>query len=281
MKIDLHCHTKISDGSLGIAEVVMVASRLKMKYLAITDHDTMSAVSRAAVIGKRLGVEVIPGAELSAYDYKNHKKVHLLCYLPDYPDRMEGYFKRIGDQRRDIANRQLRIICEKFPITPQMVAVHTTGCSSIFKCHILHTLMDCGYTDRIYGDLYQTLFAKGRPCGGMDPEYESWENTLDLIKSTGGVAVLAHPGEFENFDILPELIERGLDGVEVYSHKNTPEQREQLLTLCRENRLLVTGGTDFHGMYDYPIRPFGSEGVGEEEVQALLAYKQDARLTVG
>jgi len=279
MKIDLHCHTKISDGSLGIAEVVMVASRLKMKYLSITDHDTMSAVSRAVVIGKRLNVEVIPGVELSAYDYERNKKVHILCYLPEYPDRMEGYFKRIGDQRRDIANKQLRMICEKFPITPQMVAVHTTGCSSIFKCHILHSLLDCGYTDRIYGDLYKALFGPGKMCD-LSPEYDGYQNVISLIKSAGGVAVLAHPGEYDNFDAIGDLIECGIDGIEVHTPKNTPEQREKLLQVCMENKLIVTGGTDFHGMYATPIRPFGSEGVTEAEVKALFERKSTIKAKI-
>lgn len=279
MKIDLHCHTKISDGSLGIAEVLMVASRLKMKYLAITDHDTMSAVSRAVVVGKRLGVDVIPGVELSAFDFKRNKKMHILCYLPEYPDRMEGYFKKMCDQRRDIANKQTRIVCEKFPITPQMVAAHTTGCAAVFKCHIMHSLLDCGYTDRIYGDLHKALFGPGKPCD-IHPEYDSYEDVISLIKSAGGVSVLAHPGDFDNFDAIPDLINCGLNGIEVYSHKNTPEQRERLLKICAENKLIVTGGTDFHGMYDYPIRSFGSEGVSEAEVKALYECKQGIKAQI-
>lgn len=279
MKADLHCHTKISDGSMGITEILMMAARLKIRYLAVTDHDTMGAVSRAAVVGKRLDIDVIPGAELSAFDYKGGKRVHLLCYLPDSPDRMEGFFKRMSDRRNDNFNKQIKIICEKLPITPQMVTTHTNGCTTVYKAHIMHTLMDAGYTNEIYGDLYKAFFAPGKP-GDIKLEYDAYADVISLIKSAGGLAVLAHPGMYGNIDILDELVGLGLDGVEVEHHSNSPEQRDILRKYCVENKLLITGGSDFHGMYETPVRPLGSECVSELEVKALYERKNKKKVTV-
>ncbi|MFT3952581.1 MAG: PHP domain-containing protein [Oscillospiraceae bacterium] len=90
MKGDLHCHTTLSDGSMGIEEVIVQAKRTGIDVLALTDHDTISSSSRAQILGERYGVQVIPAAELSAWDKKRNAKVHILCYAPHKPDRLEG-----------------------------------------------------------------------------------------------------------------------------------------------------------------------------------------------
>ena len=87
---DLHCHTTLSDGSLGIEEVIVQAKRMGLDYLAITDHDTLSSSSRAQVLGQRYEVNIIPAVELSAWDKKKNTRVHILCYAPHKPERLEG-----------------------------------------------------------------------------------------------------------------------------------------------------------------------------------------------
>ena len=96
---DLHCHTRVSDGSTGIDDVVLYAKRGGLDFVAITDHDTMAGVSRAEQLGRRCGIGVIAGAELSAWDFVRKRKVHLLCYLPKNPDRLEGLMKHTRENR--------------------------------------------------------------------------------------------------------------------------------------------------------------------------------------
>ncbi|HOP12202.1 MAG TPA: PHP domain-containing protein [Oscillospiraceae bacterium] len=273
MRADLHCHTKISDGSLGIAELLMVAARLKMKFLSITDCDTMGGVSRAVVVGKRLGIEVIPGVELTALDPETGKDVHLLCYLPDYPDRLEGYFKRMSDTRKQIFEKRIKLICEKLPINPQMVMLHTQGCTTVYEAHIMHTLMDCGYTDKIYGDLYNAFFGKGKSCD-IPLDCGDYTEVMQLIKSAGGLAVLAHPGKSDNLDLVDKLADLGLDGIEWEHFRNNAACKENIKQLCEQYDLVMTGGSDFHGMYETPIRPIGNNTVTEIEVKALYNRKQ-------
>ena len=273
MHADLHCHMKISDGSLGIAELLTVAARLKIKYLSVTDCDTMGGVSRAVVVGKRLGIDVITGVELTARDGDTGKSVHLLCYLPDYPDRLEGYFKRMSDVRNQLFEKRIKLICEKLPINPQMVMMHTQGCTTVFDAHIMHTLMDCGYTDKIFGDLYNAFFANGKSCD-IPLDCGDYTEVMQLIKSAGGLAVLAHPGKSDNLYMVEKLVELGLDGIEYEHFRNSPECREQVKALCSQYDLLLTGGTDFHGMYETPIRPVGSNMVTEVEVKAIYDRKQ-------
>ena len=90
MKADLHCHTTMSDGSLGLEETIAQAKRYGIDYFAITDHDTLSSSSRAVVLGERYGVNVIPAVEFSTYDSKHGTKAHIICYNPEKPNRLEG-----------------------------------------------------------------------------------------------------------------------------------------------------------------------------------------------
>ena len=97
MKGDLHVHTTLSDGSLGMEEVIAQAKRIGLDFISITDHDTMSSVSRAKVLGERYGVQTIPGVELTAWDKTRNRKVHILCYAPQKPDRLEGICRRCSE----------------------------------------------------------------------------------------------------------------------------------------------------------------------------------------
>ena len=93
---DLHCHTKLSDGSLGIEDLITLAKKRGIETIAITDHDCLAGTVRGKIIGYRFGVQVIPGVELSATDTETEKQVHILCYLPEFPDRLEGLCPRIS-----------------------------------------------------------------------------------------------------------------------------------------------------------------------------------------
>ena len=87
---DLHCHTRLSDGSVGIEDIIALARNCKLDTIAITDHDCLAGTVRAKIIGERNGVRVIPGVEISAVDPVTGRYAHILCYLPDHPDRLEG-----------------------------------------------------------------------------------------------------------------------------------------------------------------------------------------------
>ena len=85
MICDLHCHTKLSDGSMGIEDIIEQAKRTNIEWLSITDHDTMASFSRAGILGERFDVNILKGVELSAWDKKRSRKVHILCYAPRSP----------------------------------------------------------------------------------------------------------------------------------------------------------------------------------------------------
>ena len=272
MASDLHCHTKISDGSMGIDDLITMAKRRGITTLAVTDHDTTAGAARAVIIGKRQGLNIIHGVEFSTCDPQRGTSAHLLCYMCERPDRLEETCKEISERRKKAANDMVRRVMRYYPITPEMVVRCATGSTNFYKQHIMHALMDAGYADSIFGDVYKKLFGK-EGTARIPIEYPDVRDVLELIHSAGGVAVLAHPFLYENEALLEELTTLGLDGVEVWHPSHTEEQRDQLMDFAQKNNLLMTGGSDFHGMYSRTTRALGSTQCPEEHVAALLAYK--------
>ncbi len=278
MKADLHCHTKLSDGTMGIDDLIILAKNSGVTTLAITDHDCLAGTVRAELIGKRHGINVIPAVEFSATDSKRNSKAHILCYLPDRPERLEGLCKSNSLKRKRAAQIMVLKVANKFPVTPDFIAKCCQGSTNIYKQHIMQALMEAGYTTTIFGDLYKMLFTKESKMNVlMDAKYPEPTEIIDAIHEAGGIAVLAHPGFYDNFELLEELIPYGLDGVEVWHPENTPEQQELLKETAAKHSLVMTGGSDFHGAFNaYPLR-IGEYGPDEDALSYLLSYKAKKR----
>lgn len=268
---DLHCHTTLSDGSLGIEDVIVQAKRLGISFLSITDHDTLSSFSRANILGERHGVRIIPGVEMSAWDKERGQKVHILCYAPQKPDRLEGLCLKSCEIRKACAKEMVEKVMKIFPITPDSVLKYATGSKSIFKQHIMHALIDYGYSTEFYGDLNHELFNLKNGTCLVEREYPDVKFVLDLIHSARGIAVMAHPMQYNNIDLLKELAEQGrLDGVEVHHYTADSEQEKLLLEIAEQYNLIVTGGSDFHGLYNAQASPLGSRTTSKQNIDRIL-----------
>lgn len=276
MICDLHCHTKFSDGSLGIEDIISQAKRTGIQLLSITDHDTMSSFSRADVLGKREGVEILHGVELSAWDKQRNSKVHILCYAPQKPERLEGLCQKSCEIRKTCSKEMIAKVMERFPITIESILKHTTSSKSIFKQHIMRALIDYGYALEFYGDLDHELFNPKTGCCYVEREYPEVNFVVDLIHTAGGAAVLAHPAQYDSMALLEELAVKGkIDGVEVDHYSADEDYRGELNSLAEKYGLIKTGGSDFHGLYNSVPTHLGSETTSEEEVQRII------RLTSG
>ncbi|MDR0947357.1 MAG: PHP domain-containing protein [Ruminococcus sp.] len=268
---DLHCHTKLSDGSLGLEDIISQAKRTSIDFISVTDHDTMSSMSRVKILGDRYGVQTIPGVELSSWDKKRGRKVHILCYAPKKPDRLEGLCLKSCEIRRINAKEMVENVMKYFPITPDSVLKHATGSKSIFKQHIMHALIDYGYTTEFYGELNDELFnLKSGKCI-VEREYPDVNFVTDLIHSAGGTAVLAHPVYYDSIDLLCELAEEGkIDGVEAYHYTATASQQAEINSIAERYNLIVTGGSDFHGLYNAKPTHLGSNLTDNENIERIL-----------
>lgn len=250
MNIDLHCHTKMSDGSTGINELIELAKLRKVEVLSVTDRDTFAGSNRAVVIGKRSGIEVLPGVEISAYDNVRNRKVHVLCYNPKNQDRLEGLLKRISDSRKQAMSISLQKVARLYNLPVDMVITRANSSTNIFKQHIMHALIDAGYTNEIYGAVYNKLFHARFGFALSKIDYPDVFDVIEDIHSAGGVAVMAHPKIHNSMELVEELCEKKLiEGVEAYHPVSTEEDTAAVLAICEKYKIVATGGTDFRGGY--------------------------------
>lgn len=277
---DLHCHSKLSDGSTSLEDIVFYAKRSGLDFISITDHDTMSGTSRAEILGKRYGIGVIPGMEISCTDSQTGRRAHILCYLPHKPDRIAGLLTRILDDRRRAGREMLRRVMKSYPITEEHVNRYVSASKSIYKVHIMQALLDLGYDTQIYGELYHRLFDPQSPNTCYEPvHYPTVEEALGYVKIARGIAVLAHPSVYRSMELAERLAREGLiQGVEVHHPKNRPEDQARLLELAQTYGLLVTGGTDFHGYYaSGSANPLGSCLTDEQNLKKLFELAEDLK----
>ena len=242
-----------------------------LDFLAITDHDTLSSSSRAKILGDRYGVQVIPAVELSAWDKKRNSKVHILCYAPQKPDRLEGLCMKSCQIRTECAKDMIKKVLDRYPIPSDAVQKYTKGSKSIYKSHIMRALVNYGYATELYGSVNDKLFAAPHGECLVTREYPDVNFVLDLIHSSKGIAVMAHPVMFNNVELLKELIEAGkIDGIEAYHFSATPQRQKELEELARKHDLIVTGGSDFHGLYNSTMTHIGKYVTDQENLDKIF-----------
>jgi len=273
MYADLHLHSTASDGVLKPAELVGKAKKLGFSAIALTDHDTVSGIAEAEAAGEALGIEVIAGIELSAIDNRvqGEVEVHILGYFID-PEhkKLLKVLKLINKSRTDRAVIMVKKLNEiGISIALDRVLTLAEG-ESLGRPHIARTMVEAGYISDV-----KEAFSKdyiGRGGRAYVERYKiSPHDAIKLISETNGVAVLAHPGYLSDGTALGEEIIReykqfGLVGLEVYYSKHSNEQHKFYKAIAEKNGLLITGGSDSHGVSDALI---GSVKLPYEYVEAL------------
>ncbi len=249
-KADLHIHTDISDGSFTTEEVIKTAKENGLTHIAITNHDTVKGLKDAIELGKKYRITVIPGIEISAYDYKRNRKVHLLGYGINLDGKyVTKLCERLLKDRNDMTLKQVEIIKSLgYNISKQEVKAYGKNSDISYKQHIMQVMIDKGYIDEIYAPLYKELFKNNGPCE-MEVEYIDVLDAIDAIKKDNGIPVLAHPGQLKSYELLEELVEKGLVGVEKYHISHNEGDYKRIDELAKKHNLIITGGSDFHGKY--------------------------------
>lgn len=271
MKGDLHIHSSISDCDYSIEEIVKKAKEKGLTHISITDHDTILGLEEALKIGEKYHIKVIPGIEISAYDNKRKRKVHILGY-GNLGENVQVLCKNMPEKREALSKRYFNEIQNKgYDISWEDIK-SCSGKTGVFKQHIMLNLIKKGYTRNIYGDLYNTLFKKETQIKEM--EYIDVFEAVQAIKKDGGVAVIAHPALYKNEELISELVSFGLDGIEVYHPKHTYKDIEKLSAIAKEKNLIITGGTDFHGNMGEEYVEMGSYFCSEESIKNILDKKR-------
>lgn len=249
-RVDLHTHSTASDGSMTPRELARLAAQSEMAAIALTDHDTIDGLAEALDEGDRLGLEIIPGIEISV-DFV--PEMHMLGY---FPDRTHTQIIPILQELWDNRNRRNPKIIAKlnemgYDMTMEEAEQAASG-DIVGRPHIAKVMLDKGYVrsikeafDRFLGDGKPAFFKKDK----LTPE-----EGIRHIRNAGGVPVLAHPIHlnlrWEKLDgLLGQLKQAGLAGMEVYYVDNTENDTGTLLRLAIKHDLIATGGSDFHGSF--------------------------------
>ncbi len=242
--VDLHIHTVFSDGLFTPEEVVMRAKALGFSAIAITDHDSVGGVDRAKEAGKRFGIEVIPGVEMSCNI--NHTDVHILGYCLDYHNpRVQEFFERVRKSRWERAERMIARLAELGVKVSLARVKELAGVGAVGRPHLAQAMVEA----RAVTSLTEAF---ARYIGYDGPAYVPKMRltpleVISFIHQNGGVAVIAHPGTYGEEELLYAVIASGVDGIEVWHPEHNQRIVEHYLELAEKNRLLVTGGSDCHG----------------------------------
>ncbi|WP_110953202.1 PHP domain-containing protein [Anaerosinus massiliensis] len=248
MSSDLHIHTSASDGRLSPREVIRQAKAAGLRYIAITDHDTVKGLYQLQKDGLYPNKEIIiiPGIEFSAH-MPTHE-VHILGLNIDISNRMlQSNLQKLVDFRW----QRLKTMLEKmqalgYAITEEEILAVAGNAESIGRAHLARVLVEKKFFESI-GEVFDQLLYKDGPAYASHYKLEI-EEIISLVHHAGGLAVLAHPGLVGDDEIVGKVIKSGIDGLEVFHPKHTAEEVQKYQALAETNRLIVTGGSDFHAI---------------------------------
>ncbi|MBI4057057.1 MAG: PHP domain-containing protein [Elusimicrobia bacterium] len=268
-KIDLHTHSYYSDGTSSPSEVVQRAAKKGVELLCLSDHDTTTGLEEAAQEAKKRGMEFIGGIEINTGE---SDQIHILGYGIDSWN--EGLKKRLEDFRQRRLGR-IRDILQKLKASGvaidfediQAVSRETLGrphvADALVRRRIVHTRQEA----------FQKYLVHGR-AGYVEPRGPSTLEAIEVIRESGGVAVLAHPGIIQDGNMnLGKWTEQGLGGIEAYYLSHTAHLRQELLEKAEKFSLVPTGGSDYHGP-GTGREEIGGVEVPEEVYERVLAFRR-------
>ncbi|MBI2437290.1 MAG: PHP domain-containing protein [Lentisphaerae bacterium] len=276
--IDLHTHSTFSDGSLTPEQLVREAERAQLSALALTDHDSLGGLERFTAAWAKTSVRGVPGVEISVDCQPSNATMHLLGYFIDQADaQLNEHINRLQEGRQRRNNEILkRLNAMGLALTLNEVAAFA-GENNVGRLHFAQALVARGYV-HTNQEAFDKYLAKGK-SGYVNRLRLTPANAVAMIRKASGVAVLAHPftlnlSKPELAKCVDELVQAGLQGVEVYYPQHSPKMVRQYLELARQFHLVVTGGTDFHGA-PIPDIKLG-RGFGALEVPDTVLEQLDA-----
>lgn len=256
MKVDLHMHSTYSDGSDTLEAQFQKAKQNGLTHISVVDHDTTAHIQQAKQLARQYGISFIPGIEMSAYDFKRQRKVHILGYdFQENTPNIQALCEPLLQRRHAHSLWQVEQIQQAgYDISVDDAMSYVQEGGILYKQHIMNALTDAPFTSDEYNTLYRSLFKDSGVASG-DIEYIDAFKAVEAICADGGYAVLAHPGQLDSFDIAEELVESGLGGIELVHPDHNFEQVARIVKISVKYYLFNTGGSDDHGYYGAGLDP--------------------------
>jgi hypothetical protein len=269
--IDLHSHSRASDGEHPPAEVASLAAAAGVRVWALSDHDSMGGAAEAAAAAARHGLRFVPGIELSCF--LERREVHLLGHFvdPDGP-ALRGFEDLLAEHRRvRMGEIVTRLAAVGVAVLPEEIERYSGG-RILGRPHVARALVDRGYVSTVK-EAFDLWLGDGKPAFVPRFRLEA-RDAVALVRGAGGVATVAHPGlsQVERGD-LERLRAWGLGGVEVDHPDQNPSVRDKYRRLAAELDLVPTAGTDYHGPQVAPGRHFGSVSMAAADLARLEARR--------
>jgi hypothetical protein len=271
MPADLHIHSNFSDGLLSPEEIVKKAHDAELTVISITDHDIVDGIDPAIAEGEIQGVKVIPGIEFTT-DLPD-TEIHILGY---YIDHKAQWLKELLSRiREDRTNRIYKIVDKLNKIGVGISAddvLKLAEIGSAGRPHVARVLLEKGFVKSIQEAFNRYLDSKAPayvPHFRLTPA-----QAVETIKKAGGIPVFAHPAVSNKDDMIPELMSKGLAGIEVFYSKHSDSQVKHYRALAIKYGLLMTGGSDFHGLKTIRSVSLGEFKLPDEYINKLEEFKR-------
>ena len=267
--IDLHLHTTASDGTLQPAALVERAQQVGIRTLSVTDHDTMAGVPAAAKAAVGLGLEFLPGIEITAV--LGRRDVHVLGYFLDPgPSGLEPFLQAQLKDRLERARKMIGLLRDLgAPVNVDALLEQSAADGrAVARPLIARALVRAGHVSSEQ-EAFDRWLGDGRPAyvprRGASPA-----DVVRLISRAGGVSALAHPGLLDRDELIPSLEKAGLVALEVYHSEHDPSKQAHYAKLAKQHGLAACGGSDYHGPGHHRAKFFGTVGLPREQFMPML-----------
>jgi len=242
--IDLHIHTIYSDGTWTPREVVLRAKKLNLAAISITDHDSVAGLEEAIARGEKLGIEVVPGIEMSTD--VGEDEIHILGYYLNWKE--EEFLAQLEKFQGARAKRNRKLIKKLKELGMEINHRELEGLVAggvISRLHIARLMVRKGYVSSI-GNAFEKWLNPGKPAYVKRMNVSPFQ-IIELISKAEGVPVFAHPFLSKRDDLIPHLVKAGLKGIEVYHSAHDSRVTQYYQKVAQKYHLLITGGSDCHG----------------------------------
>jgi predicted metal-dependent phosphoesterase TrpH len=276
-RVDLHVHSTASDGKYAPEEIVRKAAALGIRYLSITDHDSVAGIKSAVKAARAFfRLTFIPGVEVSTDVAEG--EIHILGYFIDYTSReLVANLRRFSNSREVRARGMVDKLGELGIVIDWTRVREIAGTGTIGRPHVAQAMLEKGYIDS-FKEAFDKYIGRDGPAY-VERKKMTPEEAVALILRSGGLPVLAHPFTVKEPEEWAAVLKKaGLIGIEAYYKDNTPEDTETVLKMAKKHGLIATGGTDFHGIEDTGEVMLGGVDVPLKVARQLIAMASEKSL---
>lgn len=246
MRFDFHVHSIHSDGTLSVRELAALSVEKGIDGFALTDHDTIEGWYQIPVAEKEYGITILPAVEIST-EWQN-RDVHILGFgIPIHSQSFQKFLKILCDERIT----RVRKIIQKVNDLGMFLSfeeVKRQSNGSLGRPHVAAAMAEKGYVKDV-GEAFAKYLNRGKKCY-VPRSHVSPMEAVDEVVQSGGAAVLAHPGIDQAYQVLEDLVDHGLKGIEVYHSSHHPGMETKFIRMAKEFGLFVSAGSDFHRLED-------------------------------